>query len=70
MSKEKKNVGELIGTALISFIATNADDLVVLMNFFTEASLSNSSLKARHVFIGQYSGFIIVLGFSFIGYGL
>jgi cadmium resistance protein CadD (predicted permease) len=34
MSKEKKSVGELIGTALISFIATNADDLVVLMNFF------------------------------------
>ena len=70
MSKEKKNVGELIGTALISFMATNADDLVVLMNFFTESTISNSLMKPRHVFIGQYVGFIILLGFSLIGYGL
>lgn len=70
MSKQEKSVGEFIGTALISFLATNADDLVVLMNFFTEATISNSSLKVRHVFIGQYLGFFIVLGFSLIGYGL
>ena len=68
--KGKKNFGELIGTALISFVATNADDLVILMNFFTEAAVSNSSLKNRHVFIGQYLGFVILLGFSLIGYAL
>lgn len=70
MSKESKNVGELIVTALVSFAATNADDLVVLMNFFTESTISNSSMKARYVFIGQYIGFIILIGFSLIGYGL
>ena len=70
MGKDNKNVGELISTALISFMATNADDLVVLMNFFTESTISNSSMKARYVFIGQYIGFIILIGFSLIGYGL
>ncbi|CAF1069427.1 unnamed protein product [Adineta steineri] len=70
MSKNEKSVGEFIGTALISFIATNADDLVILMNFFTEAAISNSLLKVRHVFIGQYLGFFIILGISLIGYGV
>jgi cadmium resistance protein CadD (predicted permease) len=69
MSKENKSIGEFIGTAFISYVATNADDLVILMNFFTEAAISSSSLKARHVFIGQYLGFCILLGFSLIGYG-
>ncbi|CAF1265889.1 unnamed protein product [Adineta steineri] len=68
MGKTEKSVGEFIGTALISFIATNADDLVVLMNFFTEAAMPNSSIKVRHVFIGQYLGFFILLGISLIGY--
>jgi cadmium resistance protein CadD (predicted permease) len=70
MSKEKKSVGEFLGTAFLSYIATNIDDLIVLMNFFTEATISNSSLKVRHIFIGQYLGFIILLGFSLIGYGV
>ncbi|CAF1472486.1 unnamed protein product [Adineta steineri] len=68
MGKTEKSVGEFIGTALISFVATNADDLVVLMNFFTEAAMPNSSIKVRHVFIGQYLGFFILLGISLIGY--
>jgi cadmium resistance protein CadD (predicted permease) len=70
MSKEEKSVGEFVGTAFISYVATNADDLVVLMNFFTEATLSNSSIKVHHIFIGQYLGFFILLGISLIGYGL
>ncbi|CAF3889539.1 unnamed protein product [Adineta steineri] len=68
MGKTEKSVGEFIGTALVSFIATNADDLVVLMNFFTEAAMPNSSIKVHHVFIGQYLGFFILLGISLIGY--
>jgi cadmium resistance protein CadD (predicted permease) len=70
MSKKENNVGEVLGTAFLSYIVTNIDDLVVLMNFFTQATILNSSLKARHVFIGQYLGFIILLGFSLIGYGV
>lgn len=70
MNHTEKSAGEFVGTAFVSYIATNADDLVILMNFFTEATISNSSVKARHVFIGQYLGFFILLGVSLIGYGI
>jgi cadmium resistance protein CadD (predicted permease) len=71
MNQNEKSVGEFVGTAFISYIATNADDLIILMNLFTEATISNSSLKVRHVFIGQYFGFfLILLGVSLIGYGI
>jgi len=70
MSKGNNNIGEFIGTAFISYIATNVDDLVVLMNFFTEAAISTSALRVRDIFIGQYLGFIILLGVSLIGYGI
>ncbi|CAF3941384.1 unnamed protein product [Rotaria sordida] len=70
MSNNKKNVGEIIGTAFVSYIVTNIDDLVILMNFFTEATISSSSLKVHHIFIGQYVGFSILLGVSLIGFGV
>ena len=70
MSEKSNNFGQLIATALVSYLATNADDLVVLMNFFTEATLCNSSVKVHHIFIGQYIGFILLLCVSLIGYGL
>jgi cadmium resistance protein CadD (predicted permease) len=63
-----ENIGKLIVTALISYVATNADDLIILMNFFTEASMRNSKMKIRHIFIGQYLGFFILLLISLIGY--
>ncbi|CAF1462017.1 unnamed protein product [Adineta ricciae] len=68
MSVHEKNVGKLVLTALISYVATNADDLIILMNFFTEISLGNSSMKVHHVFIGQYFGFFILLIISLTGY--
>ncbi|CAF1207550.1 unnamed protein product, partial [Rotaria sordida] len=70
MSNNNKNVGEIIGTAVVSYIVTNIDDLVILMNFFTEATISSSSLKVHHIFIGQYVGFSILLGVSLIGFGV
>ncbi|CAF1246222.1 unnamed protein product [Adineta steineri] len=70
MNKTTKSVGEVIGKAFVSYIITNADDLVILMNFFTEASIDDSPLKVHHIFIGQYLGFIIILGISLIGYGI
>ena len=51
MSKDNKNVGELILRALVSFAPTNADDFVVLMNFLIESTIS---MKVLYVFIGQY----------------
>ncbi|CAF0837306.1 unnamed protein product [Rotaria sordida] len=66
--KENNHLEKLIVTALISYIVTNADDLIILMNFFTEASIGNSNMKVRHIFLGQYLGFFIVLLISLIGY--
>ncbi|CAF0887375.1 unnamed protein product [Rotaria sordida] len=66
--KENNHLGKLIVTALISYIVTNADDLIILMNFFTEASIGNSKMKVRHIFLGQYLGFFILLSISLIGY--
>jgi cadmium resistance protein CadD (predicted permease) len=66
MSIEQDNDGELIGSAFISFIATNIDDLFVLLNLFIQASMPNSSLKVRDIFIGQYLGFLIILGITLI----
>ena len=70
MSQKEKSVGEFVAAAFVSFFATNADDLVVLMNFFTEATLANSALKVRDIFVGQYLGFVIILAISLIGYGI
>lgn len=68
MSQIETNVGKLIVSALISYAATNIDDLVLLMNFFTEAAIGNSPMKVRNIFLGQYLGFLILLSFSLIGY--
>lgn len=70
ITEENRNVGEFIGSAFISFTATNIDDLVILMNFFTEASLANVAMKVHHIFIGQYLGFILILCLSLVGYAL
>lgn len=68
MPEKESNVGKLIATALISYAATNADDLILLMNFFTEAAIGNSSMRVRHIVFGQYIGFFILLLISLIGY--
>lgn len=63
------DVLKTIGTAIVAFAATNIDDLVVLLTYFSE-SLSGSSLKPRHVVIGQYIGIIILIAISLGGYGI
>ncbi|GAB4164356.1 MAG: hypothetical protein Fur0021_39930 [Candidatus Promineifilaceae bacterium] len=46
----------LIITGLLTFAATNIDDIFILVVFFsqTNASLTNVSLRLRHVVVGQY----------------
>jgi cadmium resistance protein CadD (predicted permease) len=70
MAGAEHNFGKIIVTALISYVATNADDLIVLMNFYTEAATGNSNLKVRHIVLGQYIGFFILLLISLIGYAV
>ena len=54
-----------VAQAVAMFVATNIDDLVVLMVFFGRAR-GDRSATAR-VFVGQYLGFIAILVVSVIG---
>jgi cadmium resistance protein CadD (predicted permease) len=38
-----------------AFIATNVDDILILMLFFAQ---TNSSFRRQHIVVGQYLGFI------------
>lgn len=53
----------IIITAIMAFIATNIDDLFILMLFF-----GNSNFKNSHVVVGQYLGVISLILVSSLGY--
>lgn len=48
-----------------SFIATNIDDIVILMLFFSQV---NSQFSARHIVLGQYLGFVALILVSLPGF--
>lgn len=50
-------------TALTSFVATNIDDIFVLMLFFSQI---NDTIKVRHIIIGQYLGIGALIAISII----
>uniref|UniRef100_B8HKV9 Cadmium resistance transporter n=1 Tax=Cyanothece sp. (strain PCC 7425 / ATCC 29141) TaxID=395961 RepID=B8HKV9_CYAP4 len=52
-------------TGITSFAATNIDDIVVLMMFFTQV---NDRFRPRHIVMGQYLGFSVLLLASLPGY--
>jgi cadmium resistance protein CadD (predicted permease) len=56
---------ETLMTAVISFAATNLDDLLILTLFFSE---TNHSFRWWHIVAGQYVGFIALLGISLLGF--
>src|SRR5579864_7516665 len=51
----------LIG--LIAFITTNIDNLLLLILLFSEANI-----RKRHIVIGQYLGFIVIILISVLGF--
>ena len=56
------NIIILLGVTIAAFIATNIDDLFVLMLFFSDKGTK------RHVVIGQYIGFAAIIIVSLLGY--
>jgi cadmium resistance transport/sequestration family protein len=48
-----------------AFIATNVDDILILMLFFSQ---TNSSFRRRHIVVGQYLGFIALVIASLPGF--
>ncbi len=52
-----------IAQAILSFTATNLDDIFLLTLFF-----SQPRLKKRHIILGQYLGFTALIFVSLLGY--
>lgn len=52
-------------TAITAFAATNLDDIVILMVFFSQV---NATFRSRHIVTGQYLGFIILILASIPGF--
>ncbi|MBW4607595.1 MAG: cadmium resistance transporter [Hassallia sp. WJT32-NPBG1] len=54
-----------IPTGLAAFSATNIDDLVILTLFFSQV---NNTFRSRHIYIGQYLGFGVLVIASLTGF--
>lgn len=63
---------DAIGVACWAFFATNMDDLLILIMFYTEASLppslNPSGFHRLHIFVGQALGFTLMIALSLIGF--
>lgn len=51
--------------AIITFTATNIDDIVVLMMFFSQ---TDHLFRPRHIIMGQYLGFMALVAISLLGF--
>jgi cadmium resistance transport/sequestration family protein len=61
-------MGGLIGTsitAITAFAATNLDDIVILMVFFSQI---NATFRSHHIVAGQYLGFLVLIIASIPGF--
>ncbi|MBD0266485.1 MAG: cadmium resistance transporter [Tolypothrix sp. Co-bin9] len=54
-----------IPTGLAAFTATNIDDIVILTLFFSQV---NKTFRSRHIYIGQYLGFAVLVLASLTGF--
>lgn len=59
------NIITLLVEAILAFLITNIDDLIILLLFFSQI---NAQFRRRHIFIGQYLGFIIIIIASLPGF--
>ncbi|QYO63650.1 cadmium resistance transporter [Leptolyngbya sp. 7M] len=50
---------------ITSFIATNLDDIVILTIFFSQV---NANFRVRHILVGQYLGFLVIILASLPGF--
>ncbi|MCF4969327.1 cadmium resistance transporter [Nostoc sp. CMAA1605] len=59
------SVVKAIVSGIVSFAATNLDDIIILMVFFSQV---NANFRRRHIIIGQYLGFSAVILASLPGF--
>ena len=58
------NLLTAIITGVVAFIATNIDDIVILLVFFSQV---DENFRPWHIVVGQYLGFTILIIFSLPG---
>lgn len=58
-------LAEAITTGVTAFVATNIDDVVILMLFFAQV---NATFRRRHIVVGQYLGFTALIVASLPGF--
>ncbi|ARV57844.1 transporter [Nostocales cyanobacterium HT-58-2] len=54
-----------IPTGVAAFVATNLDDIVILTLLFSQV---NTTLRYRHIVVGQYLGFTVLVAISLLGF--
>lgn len=59
------NIITTITEGIIAFTATNIDDIIILMVFFSQL---NNQFRRRHIFVGQYLGFFALIIASLPGF--
>jgi len=58
-------ITQAIATGITAFVATNIDDIFILMVFFSQ---TNSNFRPQHIVLGQYLGFGMILLASLPGF--
>jgi cadmium resistance protein CadD (predicted permease) len=54
-----------ISTGMTAFTATNLDDILILLLFFSQV---NAVFRRRHIVFGQYLGFTALVLLAFRGF--
>ncbi len=54
-----------VGTAIVAFITTNVDEILLLMLFFAQ---TNASFRKRHIVAEHYLGFFVIIAISLLGF--
>ncbi|MEH2277398.1 MAG: cadmium resistance transporter [Nostoc sp.] len=58
-------LGTTFSEGIIAFIATNIDDIIILLIFFSQVDVN---FRRRHIFLGQYLGFTAIIIASLPGF--
>lgn len=58
-------IGTAIPEAITAFVATNIDDIVILLLFFAQV---DANFRRRHIVVGQYLGFTLLILASLPGF--
>ncbi|MEH2195694.1 MAG: cadmium resistance transporter [Nostoc sp.] len=58
-------LGTTSSEAIIAFIATNIDDIIILLIFFSQVDVN---FRPRHILLGQYLGFAAIIIASLPGF--